>query len=158
MISMSGWLVFDPVLTCKEETASGGSRNLLLRVKWCLTFWSIWLQVNELKSQFLFKNRLLKMQRDDTSVSMAHLLVAFLLDTLTLLVQRKVRYFLVFWEWLNWELYCHVSENKLTLNWEPYCHVSEKKLTFNWELYCHVSEKTLTVIKSFCSYCSLYCE
>lgn len=57
--------------------------------------------MNELKSQFLFKNRLLKMQRDDTSVSTVHLLVAFLLVTLTPLEQRKVRYFAVFWEWLN---------------------------------------------------------
>lgn len=71
--------------------------------------------MNELKSQFLFKNRLLKMQRDDTSVSMVHLLVAFLLVTSTLLAQRKVRYFAVFWEWLNWEPYFHISEKKLTV-------------------------------------------
>lgn len=56
--------------------------------------------MNELKSRFLFKNRLLKMQRDDISVSMEHLLVVSPLVTLTLLVQRKVRYFPVFWEGL----------------------------------------------------------
>lgn len=56
--------------------------------------------MNELKSRFLFKNRLLKMQRDDISVSMERLLVVSLLVTLTLLAQRKVRCFSVLWEGL----------------------------------------------------------
>lgn len=38
MLSTSGWLVFDPVLSWKEGTASGGSGKSLFHVKLCLTF------------------------------------------------------------------------------------------------------------------------
>lgn len=68
------------------------------------------------------------MQRDDTSVSMEHLLVVSLLVTLTLLAQRKVRYYSIFLEGL-------IDYHNLTL-----------------------VKKKLNVIKHFFTYYSLSCK